>query len=99
MKAKGLIAGIFVLAGIVYGASYLISRRAAWSSQRSMVMLDYTWIATTNGLAETLFAIHQPLVAIDKLFSGQQHFTILESGTPPVSPTLVTPSDKVSPAP
>ena len=98
MKAKRLVASIDILASVMYGVSYLMSRRAAWSSERSMVVVDYAWITTSNGVAETLFVIHRPLIAIDKALSGQRHFMLLEFGMPPAKPTLVAPANEVRPA-
>ena len=98
MKTERLISGILVLAGILYGASYVISRRPPVGRPTLVVMLDYSWITTGNGLAETLYAMHQPLIAIDHLLSGVPICTLVP-GTPPVTPTVVAPSKKISPAP
>ena len=61
-----------------------------------MGIMDYAWMTGSNHAAEILFAIHRPLIAIDKVISGLD-FTILELEEPPRKPIVVMSTSEVTP--
>ncbi len=85
-----------VLFGCLYGGSYAFSRRVGISSSGSMVIMDYAWATGNNSMAQALFTIHRPLIAVDKAFSDQ-NVTMLELEAKAPKPTVVVPDKESKP--